>query len=85
MPLCRSTGRLCAKSWYAHTPQPEDPPPGDPDEPDAPPIGDPPPDPGEVPQSVDRCPAPPAQPDWRFYVRVTKPSPFLPAISRYEP
>ena len=37
--------------WRAHTPQPDDPPPGEPDTPDVPPIGDPPPGPGEVPQS----------------------------------
>ncbi|WP_167760013.1 hypothetical protein [Paraburkholderia pallida] len=34
--------------WLAHTPQPDDPPPG---EPDAPPIGDPPPEPGEAPRA----------------------------------
>jgi hypothetical protein len=35
--------------WLAHTPQPDDPPPGEPDAPDEPPVGDPPPEPDEVP------------------------------------
>ncbi|TDV32865.1 hypothetical protein C7405_112178 [Paraburkholderia caballeronis] len=55
MPLCRTTDaadRL--RVWRAHTPQPDDPPPNEPGEPDAPPIGDPPPEPGEVPRSVAR-------------------------------
>ncbi|HTH58624.1 MAG TPA: hypothetical protein VL689_00535 [Paraburkholderia sp.] len=38
--------------WRAHTPQPDDPPPTGPGEPDTPPIGDPPPEPGEVPRSA---------------------------------
>jgi hypothetical protein len=39
-------------AWRAHTPQPDDPPPNEPGEPDAPPIGDPPPEPGEAPHSA---------------------------------
>lgn len=41
------------RGWCAHTPQPDEPPPG-PGEPDTPPIGDPPPEPGEVPHSAAR-------------------------------
>ena len=51
MPSCQSSHAVRVKPWLAHTPQPDDPPPGEPGEPDAPPIGDPPPQPGEVPRS----------------------------------
>jgi len=37
--------------WRAHTPQPDDPPPDEPGQPDVPPIGDPPPEPGEAPHT----------------------------------
>jgi len=45
------------KQIGAHTPQPDDPPPIEPGEPDAPPIGDPPSPPGEVPRSAVSDPA----------------------------
>ncbi|WP_042337666.1 hypothetical protein [Paraburkholderia ferrariae] len=63
MPFCRSAdfspdfSRV--RPWLAHTPQPDDPPPGEPGGPDTPPIGDPPPEPGEVPRSGGPRPASP--------------------------
>lgn len=52
MPL-RTTNDFAvgSRGSWAHTPQPDDPPPTGPGEPDTPPIGDPPPEPGEVPHS----------------------------------
>lgn len=52
MPSCKSIDADRVKPWLAHTPQPDDPPPDQPGEPDVPPIGDPPPEPGEVPHTV---------------------------------
>ena len=70
--------------WLAHTPQPDDPPPIEPGEPDAPPIGDPPPEPGEVPHSARSgrfaTGAPAVARVHNFYVLVTRRSKFLPAI-----
>lgn len=84
---CRTNGAAARiRGWHAHTPQPDDPPPTEPGEPDAPPIGDPPPEPGEVPHSATpgrarRCatdaPDPPRTRN--FYVLVTRRSKFLPA------
>jgi hypothetical protein len=51
MPSCTSLDAVRTKPRLAHTPQPDEPPPDEPGEPDAPPIGDPPPQPGEVPHS----------------------------------
>jgi hypothetical protein len=53
MPQSQPAGHASATSsqpWRAHTPQPDEPPPGEP-EPDGPPIGDPPPEPDELPHS----------------------------------
>jgi hypothetical protein len=50
MPFSRFADITRATPWSAHTPQPDEPPPGEP-EPTGPPIGDPPPDPGEAPHS----------------------------------
>lgn len=52
MPSCKSSDAVRVKPWLAHTPQPDEPPPDQPGEPDAPPIGDPPTQPGEVPHSA---------------------------------
>lgn len=51
MPLCISNDASRLLPRYAHTPQPDEPPPTGPDEPDEPPIGDPPPEPDELPHS----------------------------------
>jgi hypothetical protein len=58
MPFCRVADPFQPPPSWAHTPQPDDPPPGEPGGPDAPPIGDPPPQPGEVPRSAAKRPAP---------------------------
>ena len=71
-----------------HTPQPDDPPPNEPGEPDVPPIGDPPPEPGEVPHSVKprrrargrASGAPDTDGGHKFCVLVTRRSKFLPAF-----
>ncbi len=52
MPICRQSDPSRVKPWLAHTPQP-DPQPDQPGTPDVPPVGDPPPQPGEVPRSID--------------------------------
>lgn len=52
MPSCKSSDAVRAKPWLAHTPQPDEPPPDQPGEPDVPPVGDPPAQPGEVPRAV---------------------------------
>jgi hypothetical protein len=62
MSLCRTAGSLLFKPSSAHTPQPDDPPPGEPDGPDVPPIGDPPPEPDEAPRSSSRRPQLPRRP-----------------------
>jgi len=51
MPLSRFADISSATPSSAHTPQPDEPPPGEPDEPNGPPIGDPPPEPDELPHS----------------------------------
>ncbi|MFP6559847.1 hypothetical protein WJ542_16335 [Paraburkholderia sp. B3] len=58
MPFCRAAGPFRVEPSLAHTPQPEDPPPREPDSPDVPPIGDPPPEPDEAPRSAGRWLAP---------------------------
>ncbi|SDD11501.1 hypothetical protein SAMN05421548_114150 [Paraburkholderia lycopersici] len=58
MPSCKSIDAVRARPWLAHTPQPDEPPPDQPGEPDVPPIGDPPAQPGEVPHSGPRCDRP---------------------------
>jgi len=86
--LCRTNDPAARRrGWIAHTPQPDDPPPPGPDEPDTPPIGDPPPEPGEVPHSMESHPtrggatvAPTPLDRHNFYVLVTSRSTFLPAI-----
>ncbi|MBB2931003.1 hypothetical protein [Paraburkholderia silvatlantica] len=52
MPSCKTSDAVRVKPWLAHTPQPDEPPPDQPGEPDVPPIGDPPAQPGEVPHTV---------------------------------
>ena len=51
MPQSQPAERFSAPPRLAHTPQPDEPPPGEPDEPSGPPIGDPPPEPDELPHS----------------------------------
>ena len=87
MSLCRTNEAAARlRGRHAHTPQPDDPPPTEPGEPDVPPIGDPPPEPGEVPQSVTQARrgratrAPTGGDAHKFYVLVTRRSKFLPAI-----
>ncbi|WP_395068251.1 hypothetical protein [Paraburkholderia silvatlantica] len=52
MPSCKTSDAVRVKPWLAHTPQPDEPPPDQPGEPDVPPIGDPPAQPGEVPHTA---------------------------------
>ncbi|MEK6293298.1 MAG: hypothetical protein V4793_18305 [Paraburkholderia tropica] len=56
MPSCKQSDPFRVKPWLAHTPQPDDSPPSEPGTPDVPPVGDPPPQPGEVPRSIRHYP-----------------------------
>ena len=53
MPRCLSCDAFRVTPWLAHTPQPDEPP-DEPGEPDVPPIGDPPAQPGEAPHTASR-------------------------------
>lgn len=72
MPQSQPADRFSATPRLAHTPQPDEPPPGDPDEPSGPPIGDPPPEPDELPHSKSV-----STPNWLAVLRVADCAPDL--------